>query len=66
MDTVLTILDMLSRLGRIVVELIRSDPNAAQLKAEALSRLADLQALLANDPVAEDLRKQLDAAVPPG
>ena len=65
METVIIVLDMLSRLGQLVADLIYKQPNSEELRAEAQARLQKLQDILANDKFAKDLQAQLDAAVPP-
>jgi hypothetical protein len=66
MNVALTILDILTRLGHLVAELIKTDPDGDKIKAETVARLSALQALLTDDPVAKSLQAQLDAAVPRG
>lgn len=64
MEIVIVVLDAIERLGRLVADLIWKQPDSAELRAEALARLAKLQAMLQEDPLAKQLRDQLDTAVP--
>jgi hypothetical protein len=65
-ETLVLLLDVLARLGDIILKALEDTPDSNELKAEALARLAIIQKKLQDhDEFAAGLQAELDTAVPP-
>ena len=65
-ELVVSLLDILARVGDMILKAIEPLPSNDALRAEAMARLAVIQRKLAgHDAYARGLQDELDEAVPP-